>query len=186
MARIYETNKSKWVSVSVSFYVWWLFCCNKNLWLWTKLSYISTCFMIATECVIWLVASIEITHALQPRFAGLNQWRYAIATQWWQFPSFHWNNNEYHWKPCIISQNTQTSVVYYVKIFPIATDLRSQHVANDLLVLRYIFAFLFFLHIMLILYVLSNKPLPDNIDSTQIALLFEWSPLSDLASIALM
>ena len=25
-----ETNKSKWVSVSVSFYVWWLFCCNKK------------------------------------------------------------------------------------------------------------------------------------------------------------
>ena len=26
----YDTNKSKWVSVSVSFYVWWLFCCNKK------------------------------------------------------------------------------------------------------------------------------------------------------------
>ena len=35
-----ETNKSKWVSVSMSFYIWWLFCCNKNLWLWQ----INVCF----------------------------------------------------------------------------------------------------------------------------------------------
>ena len=34
MPRFHEANKPKWVSVSVLFYVWLWFCCNKHLWVW--------------------------------------------------------------------------------------------------------------------------------------------------------